>query len=328
MSDRASLSAKQDDLSPAEVVRRLEGIFPWVHVNPLVGRYRVNHLIGRLKQFQAPEVIVRAGGDSATRTVQLAIYEGDPLTEVLDLTVGPYRLVAYHPDGLEEPLHRAAAALDCEITEDPIEEGDFDERGSPEETRLRTGMNETRRAVAEYRDRFEGAEALYVSDSLVSRMRVRHLQLTEPYFAADLELLPTPGLVNERMPTRIVWPWDQFHCCPEHWISGPYAMEILHFRQRVSSCTVRYCESLCDAPYTPALDANRSLPSCAIIDRRHRRRVPPMRIVPAKSRDRAPKGRHESPRAFRAVSDVLPPRWILRRPFVRALLHVCIYLGN
>ena len=132
-SDRASLSAKQDDLSPAEVVRRLEGIFPWVHVNPLVGRYRVNHLIGRLKQALAPEVIVRAQERFRDETVQLTVYEGDPLTEVLDLTVGPYRLVAYYPVGVEEPLHRAAAALDCEVTEDPIEEGDFDERGSPEE---------------------------------------------------------------------------------------------------------------------------------------------------------------------------------------------------
>lgn len=250
MTGRSSLSTNWADHSIARVVRRLEEVFPWVHVNPLIGWHRVNHLLERLRRLRAPEVIVRAHEEFRERAVQVTVYDGDPPAEVLDLTVRPFGVYAYHPEGVEGPLRRAAEAIGYEVTENPIEEGEFDERESPEELGLRARMAETRRAVAVFRDRFEGAEAIYVSESLVSRMRVSRLRITDPYFAADLELLPTPGLVNERMPRRIVWPWDQFRCGPDHWISGPYVVTILHFGDYVAQA-VRFCESLADTTYTP-----------------------------------------------------------------------------
>jgi len=88
------------------------------------------------------------------------------------------------------------------------------------------------------------------SGPCVSRVRVHELEMTEPQFAARVQLLPTPGLWNELGMQGIRWWWDEFDCGPEFWARGPVIVETFYFGEVVEA-VLRYCESLIDPQYTP-----------------------------------------------------------------------------
>jgi hypothetical protein len=236
-----------EDLSPTEVVRRLRKVFPLVHVNFHVGGYRVGQRIRRFRTLNAPDVVLQLEERAQKEALQVSVFDGEPLVEVLDLTVRRGSIQAYHRPGADDLVRRVATALVYEVEE--ADGSEDDERDSLEEKRHRARVRKTRDTMTALRDRFEGAEGLFVSGSHVSRVRVHDLQLTEPHFAASVDLLPTRGLWNDMRSFRLTWWWDEFSCGPEVWARGPIIVETFQFGDHVEA-VVRYGESLADPEYT------------------------------------------------------------------------------
>jgi hypothetical protein len=242
------LDPSGEDLSPAEVVRRLRKAFPLVHVNYHLGGYRNGQRICRLRKAGAPEVVLQSEEQRRQEALQVSVFDGERLTQVLDLTVHHGWVRAYHTAGAEDFVRRAAVALGYEVEED--KRGGDDERESREERRHWARVRKCRDTMAALRGAFEGAEALYVHGSNVSRVRVHTLEISEPRFSPGVQPLPTRGLQDLRGPFRLTWWWDEFTCGPEFWARGPMIVETFHFGEAVE-VAVRYCESLADPEFSP-----------------------------------------------------------------------------
>jgi hypothetical protein len=242
------LSSDQDDLLPAQVVSRLRKAFPLVHINYHLGGYRVGQRIRRLRKAKAPDVVLQQEERRRKEALQVSVFDGEPLTQVLDLTVHRGWVRAYHGDGGWGSLRRAATALGYDIeTDHPPSE---DQRASPEEKRHWARVRKTRDTMASLRTTLEGARALFVSGAHVSLVRVHSFHMTEPQFSASVEPLPNRGLHSLRGPFRLTWWWDEFSCGPAFWARGPIIVETFHFGERVEAA-VRYCESLADTEVVP-----------------------------------------------------------------------------
>jgi hypothetical protein len=232
-----------ESLSPYEVFRRLGKIFPLVHVHHFLGRYRVGQRIRLFRKLGVPEVIVQHEQSIREQTLQVTVFDREPLTQVLDLTVYPRSIRAYHEAGTEHFVHRVSAALGYDDVFEEDEDSGFDERESPEEKRYWAKLRKCRDTMTALRDTFEGAEALFTTGSNTYRVRVHDLKVTEPRFYAAVEPLPTRGLPNFPRPYHPCWWWDEFDCGPHFWVRGPVICEIFKFGEGVP-VAVRYGESL------------------------------------------------------------------------------------
>jgi hypothetical protein len=92
-------------------------------------------------------------------------------------------------------------------------------------------------------DRFRGAEVLYREGTRVSHARVDEI-LPEPAgISAQISLIPTRGLYNERPPSwRIYSAWDVFGFSADHW-SAAYISLTIYFERGLIDAVVYNCEN-------------------------------------------------------------------------------------
>jgi hypothetical protein len=239
------LSSDGEGLSPGEAVRRLRSAFPLLRVNDDLGGWRVGRRLRKLREMNAPDVILRFEERRQKTAVQASAFDEPNETEVLDLTLHEGWARAYHREGAEGHLRRAAEALGYQVAETE-HTGIDDLRDTPEERRYWARVRETREAVAKRRSSFEGATALFQEGSTFALLKVQRLALTEARFSADVEPIPSRGFRGMPSLTRITWWWDEFSCGPDWWTRGPGIVQKILFGE-TAAAAVRYCESLPDS---------------------------------------------------------------------------------
>lgn len=232
-------------LGPGEVLSRLRKTFMQLDVNQQLGQYRAEYVIQRLVKSAAAQTL-REWEARASQVLQICIFDGDPPIEILDLTVTPFWVHVFHDPEHVESARCCAHVLQCGMTQVDLSEAD--ERQSDGETRHWQDVEKTRRNMERLHSHFEGAEAIFMSESKVSRVLVHHLEINDRRFKALVTLLPTPGLWNELRMRGVLWKWDEFSCDRDCWVRGPYIVEKFYFGKQVEAA-IAYCETLGDKTY-------------------------------------------------------------------------------
>lgn len=92
-------------------------------------------------------------------------------------------------------------------------------------------------------DRFRGAEVLYREGTRISHARVDEISPEPAGISAQISLIPTRGLYNERPATwRIYSAWDVFGFSDDRW-DAPYISLTIYFERGLVDAVLYGCEN-------------------------------------------------------------------------------------
>ena len=98
-------------------------------------------------------------------------------------------------------------------------------------------------------DRFRGAEVLYREGTRVSHARVDDISPEPAGISAQISLIPTRGLYNERPPSwRIYSAWDVFGFSSDRW-DAAYISLTIYFERGLVEAVLRCCENITSRTY-------------------------------------------------------------------------------
>jgi hypothetical protein len=224
--------------------RQLRDAFALVRSNSQVGEYRTAATIRGLRQNNAPADTIAYHESSFNSQRQVSVFEGDPLTQVLDLTLLPDGVFVYSAAGGDELVQRVAKAVVGEIDRADCDDG---ARDSPEEQQHWELLRKCRDVMTRLQGAYDETNALWAVRT-PHLVRVHDLKITEPRLAFKLEPIPMRGL-SDCEPMAINWFWDDFvyDCKMGFWRHGPRHMKPFWFGE-MAEFAMQFCES---APLGP-----------------------------------------------------------------------------